>query len=36
MCSRIRQNRPRYTQGTGAPDNWWYDAAKAAKLEQAK
>jgi microcin C transport system substrate-binding protein len=26
----------RYTQGTGAPDNWWYDAAKATKLEQAK
>jgi microcin C transport system substrate-binding protein len=26
----------RYTQGTGAPDNWWYDGAKAAKLEQAK
>ena len=27
---------PRYAQGTGAPENWWYDAAKAAKLEQAK
>ncbi len=26
----------RYTQGTGAPDNWWYEPAKAAKLEQAK
>jgi microcin C transport system substrate-binding protein len=26
----------RYSQGTGAPDNWWYDAAKSAKLEQAK
>jgi microcin C transport system substrate-binding protein len=26
----------RYTQGTGAPDNWWHDAAKATKLEQAK
>jgi microcin C transport system substrate-binding protein len=26
----------RYAQGVGAPDNWWYDAAKAAKLEQAK
>jgi microcin C transport system substrate-binding protein len=26
----------RYAQGTGAPDNWWYDSAKAAKLEQAK
>ncbi len=27
---------PRYAQGVGAPDNWWYDGAKAAKLEQAK
>lgn len=27
---------PRYAQGVGAPDNWWYDAAKAAKTEQAK
>jgi microcin C transport system substrate-binding protein len=27
---------PRYAQGVGAPDNWWFDAAKAAKLEQAK
>jgi microcin C transport system substrate-binding protein len=27
---------PRYAQGVGAPDNWWYDAAKAAKLDQAK
>jgi microcin C transport system substrate-binding protein len=26
----------KYAQGVGAPDNWWYDAAKAAKLEQAK
>jgi microcin C transport system substrate-binding protein len=26
----------RYAQGVGAPDNWWYEAAKAAKLEQAK
>jgi microcin C transport system substrate-binding protein len=26
----------KYAQGTGAPDNWWFDAAKAAKLEQAK
>ncbi|XIA66210.1 extracellular solute-binding protein [Bradyrhizobium sp. TZ2] len=26
----------RYASGTGAPDNWWSDAAKAAKLEQAK
>jgi microcin C transport system substrate-binding protein len=27
---------PRYANGVGAPDIWWYDAAKAAKLEQAK
>jgi microcin C transport system substrate-binding protein len=27
---------PRYAQGVGAPENWWYDAAKAAKIEQAK
>jgi microcin C transport system substrate-binding protein len=27
---------PRYAQGVGAPDIWWYDAAKAAKIEQAK
>jgi microcin C transport system substrate-binding protein len=27
---------PKYAQGVGAPNNWWYDAAKAAKLEQAK
>jgi microcin C transport system substrate-binding protein len=27
---------PRFAQGVGAPENWWYDAAKAAKLEQAK
>ena len=27
---------PRYAQGTGAPEIWWHDAAKAAKLEQAK
>jgi len=27
---------PRYAQGTGAPENWWYEPAKAAKLEQAK
>ena len=26
----------RYTQGTGAPDNWWHDATRASKLEQAK
>jgi microcin C transport system substrate-binding protein len=26
----------RYAQGTGAPENWWYNPAKAAKLEQAK
>ena len=28
-------NPPRYA-GVGAPENWWYDAAKTAKLEQAK
>ena len=27
---------PRYANGVGAPENWWYDAAKAVKLEQAK
>ena len=27
---------PKYAQGVGAPETWWYDAAKAAKLEQAK
>jgi microcin C transport system substrate-binding protein len=27
---------PRYAQGVGAPEIWWYDSAKAAKLEQAK
>jgi microcin C transport system substrate-binding protein len=27
---------PRYAQGVGAPENWWFDAAKATKLEQAK
>ena len=27
---------PRYASGVGAPELWWYDAAKAAKLEQAK
>jgi microcin C transport system substrate-binding protein len=26
----------RYAQGVGAPENWWYDASKAAKAEQAK
>ncbi|MBR0873780.1 ABC transporter substrate-binding protein [Bradyrhizobium tropiciagri] len=26
----------KYAQGVGAPENWWYDPAKAAKLEQAK
>jgi microcin C transport system substrate-binding protein len=28
--------QPRYASGVGARENWWYDAAKAAKLEQAK
>jgi microcin C transport system substrate-binding protein len=27
---------PRYSGGVGAPENWWYDAAKVAKSEQAK
>jgi microcin C transport system substrate-binding protein len=27
---------PKYSGGVGAPENWWYDAAKAAKTEQAK
>ena len=27
---------PKYAQGTGAPENWWFDAGKAAKLDQAK
>jgi microcin C transport system substrate-binding protein len=26
----------RYASGAGVRENWWYDAAKAAKLEQAK
>ncbi len=26
----------KYAQGVGAPENWWFDPAKAAKLEQAK
>lgn len=27
---------PRYAQGVGAPDNWWFDPAKAAKAEPSK
>ncbi len=27
---------PRYAQGVGAPENWWYDSGKAANTEQAK
>jgi microcin C transport system substrate-binding protein len=27
---------PRYAQGVGAPENWWFEAHKAAKTEQAK
>jgi microcin C transport system substrate-binding protein len=27
---------PRYAQGVGAPDNWWTDPAKAAKVGQAQ
>jgi microcin C transport system substrate-binding protein len=30
------EKTPKYAQGVGAPENWWYDAAKAAKAEQAK
>jgi microcin C transport system substrate-binding protein len=30
------QKLPRYANGVGAPDIWWYDGGKAAKLEQAK
>jgi microcin C transport system substrate-binding protein len=30
------QKPPRYAQGVGAPENWWFDSAKAAKIEQAK
>jgi microcin C transport system substrate-binding protein len=30
------QKLPRYANGVGAPDIWWHDGAKAAKLEQAK
>jgi microcin C transport system substrate-binding protein len=26
----------KYAQGVGAPENWWFDPNKAAKLEQAK
>ncbi|QPF84250.1 ABC transporter substrate-binding protein [Bradyrhizobium genosp. L] len=26
----------KYAQGVGAPENWWIDATKASKLEQAK
>jgi microcin C transport system substrate-binding protein len=26
----------KYAQAAGVPDMWWYDAAKAAKIEQAK
>jgi microcin C transport system substrate-binding protein len=27
---------PKYASGVGAPDIWWSDAAKAARIEQAK
>src|ERR1700687_458218 len=27
---------PRYAQGTGVPEIWWFEASKAAKAEQAK
>ena len=36
-CSRIRRSRRAITRKASARrTNWWYDAAKAAKLEQAK
>jgi microcin C transport system substrate-binding protein len=28
--------QPHYAQGVGAPENWWSDAGKLAKAEQAK
>ena len=31
MCSAIRKSRRAIAQGVGAPENWWYDAAKAAE-----
>ncbi|MDE2379830.1 extracellular solute-binding protein [Bradyrhizobium sp.] len=27
---------PRFANGVGAPENWWFDAARAGKTEQAK
>ena len=30
------QKPPRYANGVGAPDIWWYDGGKAARLGQAK
>ncbi len=30
------QKLPRYASRAGAPEIWWYDPAKAAKLDQAK
>ncbi len=30
------QKLPRYASRAGVPDIWWYDAAKSAKLDQAK
>jgi len=30
------EKQPRYAQGVGAPENWWSDAVKVAKAEQAK
>ena len=29
-------NIPRYANGVGAPDLWWFDEAKAKKPEQTK
>jgi microcin C transport system substrate-binding protein len=33
---RHPEKPPRYAQGVGSPENWWYDETKAAKLDQAK
>jgi microcin C transport system substrate-binding protein len=30
------EKQPHYAQGVGAPENWWSDAGKVAKAEQAK
>ena len=36
-CSSIPATKPRYQiENRSRAETWWYDAAKAAKLEQAK